>query len=151
MLSLQQAKENSVECSVSRGNSDSKTAPAERVLQLQKNFMLFLRPILVLKNVSWGLEPAGIKLTCVLGAGAASWSFILSLFAACVTDRQSQTHQLKCCSSICTPWRALLCLRSVACSWEEISGYLLIKPRISDPSEIYMWLSKVSTLLPGYI
>lgn len=64
---------------------------------------------------------------------------------------QSQTHQLKCCSSICTPWRALLCQHSVTCSWEKISGYLLIKPRVSDPSKIYMWLSKVSMLLTGYI
>lgn len=62
---------------------------------------------------------------------------------------QSQTHQLKCCSSICTPWRHLLCQHSVACSWEEISGYLVIKSRVSDLSKIYMWLSKASMLQTG--
>lgn len=51
--------------------------------------MLFQRAVLALKNVSWGLEPAGTKLICVPVAGAVTSSMLVFhlVLAACVTDR----------------------------------------------------------------
>lgn len=59
--------------------TDSNT---QHQLWLQQNFMVFQRPILALKNVSWGLEPAGTKLICVPVAGAVT-SCVLAFVLFC--------------------------------------------------------------------